>query len=85
VSRRTIALGAIGAVTVAMVATPILAWWAIGDLTETDPRTADYLYRPPSISSDAVRVIVIAAALALVLATVALAFAWRSLQPAPEW
>lgn len=84
-SRRAIGLGAIGSVVVAILATAILAWWAIGDLTDTDPSTADYLFRPPSIPSNTQQLIVAAAALALLLAMIALVFAWRALHPALEW
>ena len=84
-SRRLAALGAFGSGVVAITATAILSWWLIGDLTVTDPRTADYLFRPPALSAATERSMVIGAAIALVLALIGLVLAWRKLGPAPEW
>ena len=72
---------------VAVVVTPIAAWWLIGDQTFTGGRrdNLDYMYRAPSISG---RTTATAGVIALVAATAAIAglsLAARRRRVDPRW
>ena len=52
----------------ALVATAVTVWWLVGDVDEVDDPSADFMVRPPELSSSAERWIG-GSALALLVAT----------------
>ena len=70
---------------VIIVAATLSSWWLMGDFTETDPATADYLYRPPRITGAQERAIGILSIVALAVAIGLFVWMWRREHPRSEW
>ena len=66
---------------VIVVTTALASWWLIGDLTETDPVDADYLFRPPSFLTTHERTIGGVGLITLLIAMALVILMWRRTRP----
>ena len=70
---------------VIVVTTALASWWLIGDLTETDPVDADYLFRPPAFLTTHERTIGGVGLITLLIAMALVILMWQRTRPRVEW
>lgn len=68
-----------------VISTAVSSWWLIGDLTETDPVSADYIVRPPGFLTAHERRIGVVGLITLLIAIGMVILVWRRTRPRVEW
>jgi hypothetical protein len=69
----------------AVLATPVFAYWCVGDLSSVPAANADYVMRPPHWSVTSVRTAGLAALFVILAATLLLLFAVRQRSLRTQW
>ena len=63
------------AIVLLVLVTPVVVWWIVGDVSEVSGPSADYLFRPPSVSAATETSLGVASHLCAVVST---AMLWRA-------